>query len=204
MNDLVTAAQGGSALVLRAFLPNAAPSLAKQLDAEHRARQLRMGFEPPPPVPTPGWRPPAAPPRALADRLTVAKDAVVAALAALLARKESAKHIVESRERVAGRIYVRDVQDIVAAFYGLTVDDLTSARRMTYLVRPRQIAMFLCAELALRSRPYIGHRFGARDHATVLHAIRKIGELIGTCPKIADDVAAIRAELKLISARAAA
>ena len=204
MNDLVTAAQGGSALVLRDFLPNAAPSLAKRLAAEHRARQLRMGFEPPPPVPTPGWRPPAAPPRARADRLTVAKDAVVAAHAALLARKESAEHVVESRERVAGRIYVRDVQEIVAAFFNLTVDDLTSERRMTYLVRPRQIAMFLCDELALRSRPYIGRRFGDRDHTTVLHAIRKIGELIVSCPQIAEDVEALRAELKLITARAAA
>jgi chromosomal replication initiator protein len=53
-----------------------------------------------------------------------------------------------------------------------------SKRRLAHIVLPRQIAMYLAKELTQKSLPEIGDAFGGRDHTTVLHAVRKIDELI--------------------------
>jgi hypothetical protein len=63
------------------------------------------------------------------------------------------------------------VQCVVAAFYGLTRDDLISQRRTRRIARPRQVAMFLASIIARKSTTYIGFRFGGRDHSTAVHAI---------------------------------
>jgi chromosomal replication initiator protein len=55
-------------------------------------------------------------------------------------------------------------------------------------VRPRQIAMYLAKTLTLRSLPEIGRRFGGRDHTTVLHAVRKIENLVGNDNGLADEI----------------
>jgi hypothetical protein len=208
MNAISSPAFAGTALVLRDFLPNAAPSLAKRLDAEHRARQLRMGFVPPRPAPTPtepvAVPPPPPLPRVIpADRISAARDDILAKHAAVLTQTERSLSSAAIIERVRKRIYVRDIQEIVCAFYGIDVAVMLSPRRPRRFARPRQIAMFLARELTPRSYPDIGSYFGGRDHTTVLHAVRLIGELSAPGAELADDVAAIRAELTAIAGRAA-
>ena len=66
--------------------------------------------------------------------------------------------------------------------------DLLSSRRTRTIVRPRQIAMYLAKILTPRSLPEIGRRFGGRDHTTVLHAVRKIEELINGDHTLADEI----------------
>jgi chromosomal replication initiator protein len=56
------------------------------------------------------------------------------------------------------------------------------------VARPRQVAMYLAKQLTTRSLPEIGRKFGGRDHTTVIHAVRKIDELIKIDPAIAQDV----------------
>jgi chromosomal replication initiator protein len=65
-----------------------------------------------------------------------------------------------------------------AAYFGLTIEDLCSASRSRVLVTARQIAMYLCRELTELSLPKIGQQFGGRDHTTVMHADRKIRQLM--------------------------
>jgi chromosomal replication initiator protein len=65
---------------------------------------------------------------------------------------------------------------------------LGSCGRTANVVRPRQIAMYLAKTLTLRSLPEIGRRFGGRDHTTVLHAVRKIENLVGNDTTTADEV----------------
>jgi len=65
-----------------------------------------------------------------------------------------------------------------AAYYSLTIDDLCGTSRSRALVNARQIAMYLCRELTELSLPKIGQTFGGRDHTTVMHADRKIRELM--------------------------
>ena len=65
-----------------------------------------------------------------------------------------------------------------AAYFGITMEELTGASRTHVLVTARQIAMYLCRELTDMSLPKIGQLFGGKDHTTVMHADRKIRELL--------------------------
>ncbi|WP_285727977.1 chromosomal replication initiator protein DnaA [Psychromicrobium xiongbiense] len=65
-----------------------------------------------------------------------------------------------------------------AAYFKLTLDELKSKSRTRTLVNARQIAMYLCRELTDLSLPKIGQELGGRDHTTVIHADRKIRELM--------------------------
>jgi chromosomal replication initiator protein len=65
-----------------------------------------------------------------------------------------------------------------AQYFGLTIDDLSGSSRSRVLVMARQIAMYLCRELTDLSLPKIGQQFGGRDHTTVMHADRKIRQLM--------------------------
>jgi chromosomal replication initiator protein len=65
-----------------------------------------------------------------------------------------------------------------AAYFGLTIEDMCGASRSRVLVTARQIAMYLCRELTELSLPKIGQLFGGRDHTTVMHADRKIRQLM--------------------------
>ena len=66
------------------------------------------------------------------------------------------------------------IQEIVAQYFKIRVDELQSKKRTREIALPRQIAMYLCRELTDTSLPQIGKFFGGRDHTTVLHAYDKI------------------------------
>lgn len=78
------------------------------------------------------------------------------------------------------------IQEVVASYYNLKVDDLNSSKRTKTLAYPRQVAMYLCRELTDTSLPQIGDFFGGRDHTTVLHAHNKISEERKENPKLDD------------------
>ncbi len=84
-------------------------------------------------------------------------------------------------------ISIENIQKIVATYYKIKVNELLSKRRNRFLARARQIAMALAKELTTHSLPEIGDAFGGRDHTTVLHATRKIKELIATEVDIKED-----------------
>ncbi|WP_421358606.1 chromosomal replication initiator protein DnaA [Agrobacterium rosae] len=86
------------------------------------------------------------------------------------------------------RVRIEDIQRIVARHYNVSRQELVSNRRTRVIVKPRQIAMYLAKMLTPRSFPEIGRRFGGRDHTTVLHAVRKIEELIGGDTKLGHEV----------------
>jgi len=86
------------------------------------------------------------------------------------------------------RVKIEDIQRVVARQYNVSRSDLLSSRRTANVVRPRQVAMYLAKLLTLRSLPEIGRRFGGRDHTTVLHAVRKIEQLVGSDTALAEEV----------------
>ncbi|WP_300681673.1 chromosomal replication initiator protein DnaA [Nocardioides sp.] len=65
-----------------------------------------------------------------------------------------------------------------AAYFGISIDEITGPSRGRHLVMARQIAMYLCRELTDLSLPKIGALFGGRDHTTVMYAERKINQLL--------------------------
>ncbi|MCL2007180.1 MAG: chromosomal replication initiator protein DnaA [Treponema sp.] len=71
-----------------------------------------------------------------------------------------------------GNMSIDIVQKVVAEDFGLTPNDLKGKKRSLGIVKPRQIAMYLCRELTEFSLTEIGQAFGDRDHTTVMHSIR--------------------------------
>ena len=76
-------------------------------------------------------------------------------------------------------VTIEDIQKIVVNYYNLPMSDFLSSRRSRHVARPRQIAMYLSKKLTTKSLPDIGRKFTGRDHTTVIHAIKKIEELMG-------------------------
>ncbi len=66
------------------------------------------------------------------------------------------------------------VMETIAKYFNINKDDLSSNKRSNEIAFPRQIAMYLCREVANMSYPKIGEDFGNRDHSTVMHACKKI------------------------------
>ncbi|WP_372434986.1 chromosomal replication initiator protein DnaA [Actinotalea soli] len=83
-----------------------------------------------------------------------------------------------------------------ANYFGLTIDDLCGSSRSRVLVTGRQIAMYLCRELTDMSLPKIGQQFGGRDHTTVMHANRKIRELMAERRSIYNQVTELTNRIK--------
>ncbi len=96
------------------------------------------------------------------------------------------RHLIRSGD--PKRVRIEDIQKVVARQFNVARNDLLSNRRTRQIVRPRQIAMYLSKTMTPRSLPEIGRRFGGRDHTTVLHAVRKIEEMISQDVKLAQEV----------------
>lgn len=77
-------------------------------------------------------------------------------------------------------VTVDNIKKTVAQHYNIKTSDMESKRRTRSIARPRQVAMALSKELTNHSLPEIGAFFGNRDHTTVLHACRKIKELVSS------------------------
>lgn len=66
------------------------------------------------------------------------------------------------------------IKETVAKYFSIDKDDLSGNKRSNDIAFPRQIAMYLCREIANMSYPQIGTDFGGRDHSTVMHGCKKI------------------------------
>ena len=83
-----------------------------------------------------------------------------------------------------------------ASYFSLSLDDLCGSSRSRVLVNARQIAMYLCRELTDLSLPKIGQTFGGRDHTTVMHADRKIRQLMAERRSIYNQVNELTTRIK--------
>jgi chromosomal replication initiator protein len=88
--------------------------------------------------------------------------------------KEALKDVIGAHNR---QITFELIQKYVADYYKIKVSEMYSQKRTRAIARPRQVAMWLARELTPHSLPEIGDAFGGRDHTTVLHACRTIGDL---------------------------
>jgi len=98
--------------------------------------------------------------------------------------REALRDLLVFQER---QITIQNIQKLVAEYYKIRVSDLHSRQRTRRIVRPRQIAMALAKEMTSMSLPEIGDAFGGRDHTTVIHAQRKVEELIQHDSKTKED-----------------
>lgn len=90
---------------------------------------------------------------------------------------------------------IDEIQKKVAEHFNISVKELQSSRRARTVARPRQVAMYLAKQLTSRSLPEIGRKFD-RDHTTVMHAVRKVEELIIEDQNLAEDIEILRRTLE--------
>ena len=90
---------------------------------------------------------------------------------------------------------LESIQNMVAAHFNLDIQEMLSARRSRSLARPRQIAMYLAKQYTTNSLPDIGRKFSNRDHTTVIHAVKKIEELIKNNNEIKQNIGEIKKKL---------
>ena len=91
---------------------------------------------------------------------------------------EALKDIISNKQNK--NITIDVIQDVVAGYFNLRIEDLKSQRRTRNVAYPRQIAMYLSRKLTDMSLPKIGEEFGGRDHTTVIHAYEKISDALNT------------------------
>ena len=87
------------------------------------------------------------------------------------------------------------IQETVAEYYSVSVDDMKSKRRDKHIVFPRQVAMYVVREETPSSLPVIGQAFGGRDHTTALHSIEKIINELKEDERLRYEVQSIREQL---------
>ena len=74
-------------------------------------------------------------------------------------------------------VTIENIKKTVCDYFKINVREMLSQRRSRYLVRPRQIAMYLTKNLTSKSLPDIGREFSGRDHTTVIHSVKTIDKL---------------------------
>ncbi|HHU37842.1 MAG TPA: chromosomal replication initiator protein DnaA [Propionibacterium sp.] len=99
-------------------------------------------------------------------------------------------------EGVEAQITPPLIMSQTANYFNITVDDLCGPARTHVLVTARQIAMYLCRELTDFSLPAIGRLFGGRDHTTVMHANKKIRQLMAERRTIYNQVTELTNRIK--------
>lgn len=85
--------------------------------------------------------------------------------------------IVVNQDKVISSEYI---QEVVGKYFSVSPSDLKGSKRSSDVTFPRQIAMYLCRNVAQMSLPQIGNDFGKRDHTTVMHSCNKIENEIKT------------------------
>lgn len=93
-------------------------------------------------------------------------------------------------------ITAAQIMGACASYFGVSIDELCGSSRSRTLVTARQISMYLCRELTDLSLPKIGQAFGGRDHTTVMHADRKIRELMAERRSLYNQVTDLTSRIK--------
>ncbi|MCH9753594.1 MAG: chromosomal replication initiator protein DnaA [Alphaproteobacteria bacterium] len=95
------------------------------------------------------------------------------------------RDLLRANER---NVTIEEVQKKVAERHNLKVSDMYSSKRARNIARPRQIAMYLSKSLTSHSLAEIGKKFGGKDHTTVMHAIKKVEDLLKADKEFSEDV----------------
>jgi chromosomal replication initiator protein len=115
----------------------------------------------------------------------VAHSSLVGGAITVESTQQVLRDILRANDR---RVTIDEIQRKVAEHYHIKISDMHSAKRTRTIARPRQVAMYLSKALTEASLPEIGRKFGGRDHATVMHAVKKVKELMQEERSFGEDV----------------
>jgi chromosomal replication initiator protein len=91
---------------------------------------------------------------------------------------------------------IEEVKQCVASYYKLSPDELVSASKAARVVWPRQVAIHLARRLTDASTPTIGEAFGGRNHATVIHAIKRVSRRLADDQDAAADISELERAIR--------
>lgn len=89
----------------------------------------------------------------------------------------------------------KEIIRIVAEFYDIKEKELVSACRKKEIVKPRQVAMFLLRDVLKCSFPFIGKKFGGRDHTTAIHAFERVTKEMENNENLKEEINIIKQRL---------
>ena len=87
------------------------------------------------------------------------------------------------------------IQTVVCKFFKISKNEMLSSRRSRYLVRPRQIAIFLTKILTSKSLPEIGREFSNRDHTTIIHSVKTIENIKEKDPEMVENINKLKSQI---------
>lgn len=85
--------------------------------------------------------------------------------------------------------------EVVSEHFGVNKEDITSKKRNSEFVLPRQVVMYLCRELTDTSLTNIGKLLGKKDHTTIIHGVNKITEEINTNEELRNKIEIIKKKI---------
>ena len=110
---------------------------------------------------------------------------------------ETAREVLSSYGgREQRPLRVSEILEAVSSHFGIRLQDLLGRKRTRSISQPRQIAMYLARKMTDSSLVSIGEKFGGKDHATVLHSIRKIESELNVKKELKSTVEKIAQKLK--------
>ncbi len=108
--------------------------------------------------------------------------------------KEVLKNVVREDDSEVGIDYI---QKIVSDYFHVDQDDLKAKIRKKEIVIARQVAMYFSKDHTSHSLKSIGYHFGGRDHSTVIHALRSVGDMMDTDAKFRHSVDELKKKFKM-------
>ena len=87
---------------------------------------------------------------------------------------------------------------ITASFYGLKEKEILTCSRKKEIVKPRQVAMYLIREELKSSFPFIGRKFGGKDHTTAIHSYNKIRQEITVNENLLEEINLIKEQIRRV------
>ncbi len=107
--------------------------------------------------------------------------------------KEVMGHIIKDKKK---EITIDMIIKDVAAHFSIKTSDIRSTKRIKSIMMPRQIAIYLSRKMTSNSLVSIGEKFGGKDHATVIHSIKKIEEEMSVKKELKEIVERIETKIK--------
>ena len=106
--------------------------------------------------------------------------------------KNLLKNVIFSPKRLANP---EKIIKAVALFYNLKEKDLIAVSRKKEIVKPRQVAMYFLRKELKSSFPFIGNKFGGKDHTTAIHAYNKITKEIESNENLTEEISLIKEQI---------
>ncbi len=111
-------------------------------------------------------------------------------------KEQAHKLLIDMTTAPRAELNIETIQNKVAQRYNITINDITSNKRLKTISLPRQIAIYLSRELTPHSLLEIANKFKKKDHSTILHNIKKLQKLIAEDKFIREEIDLLRKMLE--------